>query len=263
MAGRIVRVLDGEQRVSHGWGWLTLGLPLAVAVYLYHPPATALHPFPGDPWWQWPAIYLCLFISAIGVFLLVAPSIRSLVKSGHGRVAVGADSDNHEPESGVFSAEAELKNGLIALTLRCKVISVSANVRCEVAPPSLTSFTTRLSASAELKDGEASVIYPTDFSGELAVFADGTNRPPSIGDYQFRWVDVDGSFFMFLEPMPYGTFTVGSEPETDRAVAPPKRYGIINRSSGIANVSRPKFGPGLDVHVDNEGTLNLDDPDHQ
>jgi len=53
-----------------------LGLPLAVAVYLYHPPTTALHPFPGDPWWQWPAIYLCLFISAIGVFLLVAVRVN-------------------------------------------------------------------------------------------------------------------------------------------------------------------------------------------
>jgi hypothetical protein len=76
MAGRTIRVLDGAQRVSHGWGWLTLGLPAALALYLFQLVEGQSNP-PHHYSWAWPGIFLCLAISAVGVFLLVVPLLRS------------------------------------------------------------------------------------------------------------------------------------------------------------------------------------------
>ena len=76
---RALHVLDGETHVSDGWGFLTLGLPLAFAVFLAHPSPTKANPYPADYPWRWPGIYACLALASIGAFLLLAPRIRKRI----------------------------------------------------------------------------------------------------------------------------------------------------------------------------------------
>jgi len=75
MAGRLVRVLDGEDRVSHGWGWLTLFAPAALALFLFQLVEDQGHP-PHRYAWVWPLIWVCVLASLVGLYLLLAPTIR-------------------------------------------------------------------------------------------------------------------------------------------------------------------------------------------
>lgn len=70
-------VLDGETRATHAWGLLTLGLSAALALFLFQLAEGQQRPSHHYPW-IWLAIYLCLAISAVGLFLMVAPVIRVL-----------------------------------------------------------------------------------------------------------------------------------------------------------------------------------------
>ncbi len=72
---RVLRVLEGETRVSNGWGFLTLGAPAALAIYLFQ--FVEAHDTPPlHFWWAWPSIYVCVGLSVVGLFLLVAPRVR-------------------------------------------------------------------------------------------------------------------------------------------------------------------------------------------
>jgi hypothetical protein len=71
-----LHVLDGESRIDYGWGLFPLGIGIAAALFLWGGPrATLANPYPPEPSWRWPAIGVCLLISAVGLLLLVSPAI--------------------------------------------------------------------------------------------------------------------------------------------------------------------------------------------
>ena len=85
-ASRFMRVLDGETRVSHGWGLLTLGAPGALALYLFQL-VESQGSTPHHYVWAWPAIGACVVLALFGLVLLFAHPIRGL---GEHRFATGS-----------------------------------------------------------------------------------------------------------------------------------------------------------------------------
>lgn len=69
LGSSIIKVLDGETRVAHGWGWLTLGAPAALGLYLFQLQQAQTSP-PHHYRWVWPAIVLCIVMAAVGLCLL-------------------------------------------------------------------------------------------------------------------------------------------------------------------------------------------------
>jgi hypothetical protein len=85
-----------------------LGLPLAAAIWLYHPAATKAHPFPSEPAWRWPAIVLCLGAALVGLVLLTAPTVRGLVlRVRHG----GATAPSPTPLAGYRTPNTPIPPG--------------------------------------------------------------------------------------------------------------------------------------------------------
>jgi len=81
----ILRVLDGEHRVTHGWGFFPVGVGTFLWAYAYSPKATAAVRFPPEPGWRSPVMAVGVAMAVVGLFLLLAPLGRKLVISVAGR----------------------------------------------------------------------------------------------------------------------------------------------------------------------------------
>jgi hypothetical protein len=85
----VLRVLEGENRIAHGWGFLPMGVGLSLWAYAYAPKATRRNPFPLEPGWRVPIMYFGVALAVLGIFLFVAPRLRSWWLAHHPREQPG------------------------------------------------------------------------------------------------------------------------------------------------------------------------------